>query len=499
MTSVAPDQLKSGLPVPNSTHSFWHSEPNEFLLGHHTTPELPSDADVVIVGSGITGSSAARFLAEDPRFNGKNIVMLEAREACWGATGRNGGHCQVLPVARGAEVAQFELLNYNTVKEYVAQNEVPCEWRSLTACRAFFSEAMFKDELNKVAALKAADPEMGKLIEVVTDKAELAKYRVSTAVGCTLCPAAASLWPYKLVAFVLEKLVKAGQLNLQTNTPVERLEPGDGTRPHVLHTPRGAIRTRTVLLCTNGYTSHLLPAFADLIVPVRGEMSSLRPPAGAPRLANSYGLEGQPGQSGHLSDYLNQRPYEGVPNPAGHYMYGGGDAGADFPRVGVWDDSVVDEGMAARLRSTLLRRMELGGEMEGLEELEATHQWTGIMGYSRDNMPWIGEVPDTKGVWLAAGFTGHGMPNGTLCGKAVVSMMLDEEEKVGALKTYTNVVEKTGLPTGYFITEARIEKARKLPPVAKADAEGTFGAHTERPSEGGILTYLKSMIWPSSA
>lgn len=81
----------SGLPVPNSTSSFWHSEPNEFLLDHHTTPKLPAEADVVIVGSGITGSSAARFLSEDPRCNGRSMVMPEAREACWGATGRNGG------------------------------------------------------------------------------------------------------------------------------------------------------------------------------------------------------------------------------------------------------------------------------------------------------------------------------------------------------------------------------------------------------------------------
>jgi glycine/D-amino acid oxidase-like deaminating enzyme len=57
-------------------------------LGHRTTSELPAAADIVIVGSGITGASIARFLAEDERAKGKNIVMLEAREACWGATGR---------------------------------------------------------------------------------------------------------------------------------------------------------------------------------------------------------------------------------------------------------------------------------------------------------------------------------------------------------------------------------------------------------------------------
>lgn len=78
----------AGLPVPNSSKSFWHSEPNEFLIGHRTTDEVPGYADVVIVGSGITGASAARFLAEDERASGLKVVMLEAREACWGATGR---------------------------------------------------------------------------------------------------------------------------------------------------------------------------------------------------------------------------------------------------------------------------------------------------------------------------------------------------------------------------------------------------------------------------
>lgn len=79
---------RSSLPTPMSTNSFWHSEPNNFLIGHRTTADLPPEADVVIVGSGITGASAARFLAEDERARGKRLVLLEAREACWGATGR---------------------------------------------------------------------------------------------------------------------------------------------------------------------------------------------------------------------------------------------------------------------------------------------------------------------------------------------------------------------------------------------------------------------------
>jgi len=88
MTGGSAPTGKASLPTANSTKSFWHSDPSKVLLGHRTTESLPTEADVVIIGSGISGASAAHFLREDDRGKDLNIVVLEAREACWGATGR---------------------------------------------------------------------------------------------------------------------------------------------------------------------------------------------------------------------------------------------------------------------------------------------------------------------------------------------------------------------------------------------------------------------------
>lgn len=89
MPSTSSEEFKpAGLPCPNSSASYWHSEPNVFLLNHRTTSSLPETCDIVIIGSGITGASVARYLAQDDRMRGLSVVMLEAREACWGATGR---------------------------------------------------------------------------------------------------------------------------------------------------------------------------------------------------------------------------------------------------------------------------------------------------------------------------------------------------------------------------------------------------------------------------
>lgn len=89
---------QAGLPSPNPTRSYWHTEPSSVLLGHRTTPELPATADIVVIGSGITGSFAAHFLKNGGAKNA-SVLMLEAREACWGATGRvsrPGSPCQRL-------------------------------------------------------------------------------------------------------------------------------------------------------------------------------------------------------------------------------------------------------------------------------------------------------------------------------------------------------------------------------------------------------------------
>lgn len=83
-----------GLPVEDPCLSFWlqgtRSSP---LLGHRTTDSLPDTAEVAIIGSGLSGTATAYYLFDGPN-PPKSVVMLEAREACDGATGRNGGHCR---------------------------------------------------------------------------------------------------------------------------------------------------------------------------------------------------------------------------------------------------------------------------------------------------------------------------------------------------------------------------------------------------------------------
>ena len=76
-----------GLPLENPTRSFWMFPASP--ISRHCS-DLPQYVDVVIVGSGITGTSVAKTLLDHAHAEGKRpvVLMLEARDACSGATGR---------------------------------------------------------------------------------------------------------------------------------------------------------------------------------------------------------------------------------------------------------------------------------------------------------------------------------------------------------------------------------------------------------------------------
>ncbi|EHK47311.1 hypothetical protein TRIATDRAFT_154515 [Trichoderma atroviride IMI 206040] len=456
----------AGLPVDNPSKSYWLSEPSEMLLGHRTTKDLPQVADILIIGSGITGALAAHFVKQ--KAPNLNVTMLEAREACWGATGRNGGHCQPGYYALPPHIAAFEHQTYSYLKAFVESQSIPCDWRTTTGVHGYYSAKLFATTKKTIGKIQQENPDIGVNIAVVTkeDELTLKALRVGAAEGAIVQRNAASLWPYKLVAFVLERLLVAGGFNLQTNSPVTGLERAE-SRGWTAHTPRGDISARHVLLATNAYTSHLLPQLADIIVPVRGQVSSLKPPAKGP-LDIGHTFYFVSDLDDRRDDYLVQRP-----PPGAELVYGGGRIRAEGHGLGVWDDSTVDEQVAKYLKGELSGLMDLSiceqrtGQSEQKQDVEPTFEWSGIMGFSRDGWPWVGPVPDSagggEGLWLCAGYSGSGMPNAALCAKAVVDMMIPGHED-----------GEMGLPREYLFTEERLERARVCETIAEADKRGAF-------------------------
>lgn len=76
-------------PSPKGMSTFWRSSLGD-LDDHRTTDTLPEQADILIIGAGYSGGALLTHLQSMDDAKEKSFLVLEARQLCSGATGRNG-------------------------------------------------------------------------------------------------------------------------------------------------------------------------------------------------------------------------------------------------------------------------------------------------------------------------------------------------------------------------------------------------------------------------
>ena len=233
-------------------------------------------------------------------------------------------------------------------------------------------------------------------------------------------------------------------LVVKTQTTVVSLE-HSGSEGHTLTTRSGEIIVaRKVVIATNAYTSALLPEYASSIVPCKGLACHITGPEGKPLpklYSESLAVGAKDSVSGRAGfDYLVQLADNSIVLGGGHHKYDVNDLGSWYNNV---DDTKLIEPARRYFEDDYMQRGFVGWEDSGAR---VDRVWTGIMGYSTDSLPHVGEVPDREGVFVIAGFHGHGMPVIFLAAQGVASMAHQGLE-----------YEKTGLPCLFKTSKDRLE------------------------------------------
>ncbi|KAF8295426.1 DAO-domain-containing protein [Clavulina sp. PMI_390] len=290
----------------------------------------------------------------------------------------------------------------------------------------------------------------------------------------------ASIWPHKFVHALLTKLLSSPahrnkkaepRLRLFTQTPALSLhrvrspsfvspnptdKTSDSPHPYVwhVHTPRGSILTPKLIITTNGYTSTLLPAlFMGRIVPKRTQMAAYTPPMGflsrGGELEFTFNIRGHYDNatwpsSGSEVDVIShgrarassrwpsgfEEAY-GLTTSDGGIVMGGELAQRASDRDGVpWLGEVDDSTVFTRTEEYYrwMPRVNFDGwdqASEGVGE-GLIRSWTGIQGHTLDTLPFVGAVPGRRyeGLYVSAGFHGHGMARCLLASRGLVSQLL---------------------------------------------------------------------------
>lgn len=464
-----------GLPSDNPTASFWTSEPHH-LDDFQSAESLPDACDVLVVGCGFAGIGTVYHMWNDghrSRASGAAMpttVMLEARKLVSGATARNGGHIKpdtFMDVTKKAKLYGLEqaamLQTYETrqiyfLKRLVEEEGLDCDFQITRACDAILDPEVAKQKIGEYQDLVRGGVVDTSDIGYVTKRdAE----RVSGVRGaqCAFTFTAGHLWPRKMLLQLLDKLLKRmPDLQVHAHTPVLGVCHGKkSSQSWEVRTPRGTITAKKVVWCTNGYTSTLLPQFKNKIIPVRGVCSRLDSSKGSltPHLPSTYSLRFDPLQF----DYM-------IPRTDGSIIVGGARAAFWHRRDSWWhnqDDHEQVEGTAEYFENYMQRYFhgweDSGAKLHSIwtgselclahrclvESLHADHI-PPVMGYSSDLMPHVGQLPQCPGMYICAGFSGHGMPQIFSASKGVAQMVLRG-----------TTFEDTALPPMFKATQARLE------------------------------------------
>lgn len=442
-----PGIVDPGVPSPNGTTPFWHSAPHP--RANHRSEWPMGIADVVIIGAGITGMSLVRTLLK--KRPDLNIVLIEARGLCSGATGRNGGHCKTMTFAmwedrkrsfgieEAIRISAFEHAHLGAMAGAIRDDGVDCDLVLTQGIEAYYNEEDFRKGVAGLEDMRAYAPHLASKHTVHSDREYLRKLGLSErAVGAIAIPAA-SLWPYKWITSVLGSYIDQGRLNIQTHTPVRSVTDNAEDAYASVRTDRGDVRAKHVIHASNGWLGHLLPELRPFISPVRGNVIAFAPRKTAAGMSTSalglssdaslwlrYGVKDY--------DYLIQRK-DGV------VVVGR----ANMGRTVTGDDSRTDLVPMSHLR---------GFAHEALASLSApapvSHAWAGILGFTQDAVPFAGRLPfpGRSHQWVCGGYHATGMVKAFLAAQMVASLVVGD-------------APSEEFPKSLFVTPDRIRDLRK--------------------------------------
>ncbi|AIN58298.1 NAD(P)/FAD-dependent oxidoreductase [Pseudomonas soli] len=353
-----------------------------------TYPALDQDlqADVCVVGGGLTGVNAALELAE----RGLSVILLEARRIGWGASGRNGGQLirgighDVSGFARhvGQDgvryLKQAGIDSVALVARRIAQYGIDCDLRwgfcELANTPAQFSA--FEDEQRDLAELgyphetRLVGPE--RMHEIVAS---------DLYAGGLVDMGSGHLHPLDLVQGEARAAHGLG-VRIFEQSPVLRIEHGSTV---TLHTARGQVRAQSLVLGCNAHLDELEPRLTGKVLPAGSYVVATEPlPEDLARTLipqNMALCDQKVGLDYYRLTADNRLLFGG----ACHY------SGRDPKDIGAY------------MRPKVLK------VFPQLAEVRLDYQWGGMIGITANRFPQVGRLSQHPNVFYAQGYSGHGL------------------------------------------------------------------------------------------
>jgi glycine/D-amino acid oxidase-like deaminating enzyme len=366
------------------------------------TPPLAGSrrADVLIVGAGFTGLSAALHLAEA----GAKVCVLEAHEPGWGASGRNGG--QVNPTlkhdpdelvrlygaARAEPLIDAVSRSADLVFELIERHGIDCQ----PVRKGWLQVAYSPKHIAAMHARAEQWARRGVATQMLARADVAARLGTEAFAGGWLDGRAGGIQPLAYTRGLVRAAQAAGA-SVHGGSTVTALE-RRGTQWHATTASGASVVADQVLIATNGYTGGLWPGLSRTVLAANSFIVATAPLQGAAAHAILPGGE-TASTSQRLLLYFRK-------DAQGRLLMGG---------RGHFADPAGPADFAHLERSLELLFPQLG-------PLEYEYRWAGRIAVTRDFMPHV-HTP-APGLTIALGYNGRGIALATSMGRHVAARLL---------------------------------------------------------------------------
>jgi sarcosine oxidase, subunit beta len=379
------------------------------------------DAEIVVVGGGIAGTSAAYHLAA----RGHRVALLERAEIASGASGVNAGAIDSIGWGHKPDLqAHLTAGSVEIFKAVQMELGQDIEFRQSGALQVIHTPEQWEFERQRVEALQTR----GYRVELLTAReARSLEPGLSAALlGAMYSPLRSQADPVRATRAFATLAARSGATIL-TNRPVTAITPrGSGW---VVGSPAGEILAGRIVLAGGAWCGPLgaLLGVDVPIVPVRGQMWATAPTSPSVFLTISS-AESQ--HAWHL-DPGGEPPFLTIRKGARvtRHLYGrqrrDGEIvfGGDREQAG-WSTTPDPAGIE-------VNRGHAAAALPFLSALPVVRTWAGLMPFPLDGRPLIGRVPGRDGLWIVSGLASSGFGRGPMAGKLLAdSVHAGEPEAV---------------------------------------------------------------------